>query len=70
MVLFIVSNKCDMEEERVVSKERALDFASRNNAIFMETSAKENIGVEELFKRVTDEVCYGITYLICFQLHF
>lgn len=52
----IACNKCDCEEGRVISKERAEEFAQRVNALVFETSAKANIGVEDLFKKITEEV--------------
>jgi GTPase SAR1 family protein len=52
----IACNKCDLEEERTVSKARAESFAQRVNAVLFETSAKENYGVDELFKKITEEV--------------
>jgi ethanolamine utilization protein EutP (predicted NTPase) len=39
-----------------VSKSRAEVFAEKNNALLFETSAKDNTGVEELFKKVSEEV--------------
>jgi Ras-related protein Rab-21 len=46
----IASNKADLEENRVVSREQAESFSLKYNAMHVETSAKENIGIEELFK--------------------
>lgn len=40
----------------MVSKSRAETFATKNNAIMFETSAKENIGVDEIFKKISEEV--------------
>lgn len=57
LTLAIACNKCDCEEARVVTKGRADEFAERvGNALVFETSAKANEGVEELFKKVTEEV--------------
>jgi len=55
-ILAIACNKSDLESERVVSKSRAEGFAAKNNALLFETSAKENTGVEELFKKISEEV--------------
>ena len=46
-----------------MSKSRAENFAAKNNAIIFETSAKENIGVDEIFKKISEEVsnkCPGV----------
>jgi len=56
ITLAIACNKCDCEESRVVEKARAEEFGERVGAVVFETSAKANIGVEDLFKRVTEEV--------------
>lgn len=55
-ILAIACNKCDLEEKRVVSKSRAENFASKNDALLFETSAKDNVGVEELFKKISEEI--------------
>ena len=36
----ILGNKCDMEDKRVVSKERGEEIAREHNIKFLETSAK------------------------------
>lgn len=56
LILAIACNKADLEDQRVVSRTRAEQFASRVNAIMYETSAKENVGVEEIFKKISEEV--------------
>ena len=38
----ILGNKCDMEDKRVVSKERGDAIAKEHNIKFLETSAKVN----------------------------
>ena len=44
----ILGNKCDMDEKRVVSKERGEQLAVEYGVKFMETSAKASINVEEV----------------------
>ena len=44
--MILVGNKCDMEEERVVSTERGMQLAEQLGVEFYETSAKENIYVK------------------------
>ena len=41
----LVGNKCDMEDERVISFERGRQLADSLGLEFFETSAKENINV-------------------------
>eukprot|EP01129_Flabellula_baltica_P015093 TRINITY_DN7466_c0_g1_i1.p1 TRINITY_DN7466_c0_g1~~TRINITY_DN7466_c0_g1_i1.p1 ORF type:complete len:190 (-),score=45.75 TRINITY_DN7466_c0_g1_i1:47-616(-) len=48
----IVGNKCDLEEERVISSEEAQELAEELGVLFIEASAKEKINVAEVFERV------------------
>ena len=43
--VILVGNKCDMEDERVISFERGKQLADSLGLEFYETSAKENINV-------------------------
>jgi len=45
----LLGNKCDMEHKRVVSTERGASLASECGIKFYETSAKNNVNVEEAF---------------------
>ena len=50
MVLCLAGNKCDVgDEERKVDYERAKKFAEENNMMFYETSAKNDVGIKDLF---------------------
>ncbi|PRD28680.1 UNVERIFIED_CONTAM: Rab3 [Trichonephila clavipes] len=53
----LVGNKCDMEDERVVSTERGRQLADQLGLVFFETSAKENINVKSVFERLVDIIC-------------
>ena len=44
--MILVGNKCDMEDERVISYERGKQLAEQLGIEFFETSAKENINVK------------------------
>ena len=39
----LIGNKCDLEEERAVSREEAEQLAADNGMIYFETSARSNI---------------------------
>lgn len=52
-----MGNKCDMEDERVVSYERGKQLADQLGLEFFETSAKENINVKAVFERLVDIIC-------------
>lgn len=45
----IVGNKCDMEDRRIIPKERGEAIAREHEIRFMETSASANINVEKAF---------------------
>eukprot|EP00052_Salpingoeca_macrocollata_P013111 m.102552 g.102552 ORF g.102552 m.102552 type:complete len:188 (-) comp18782_c0_seq2:120-683(-) len=49
--LVLVGNKCDLEDERVVSKDQGQKLANEkfNHCAFLETSAKNKINVNEVF---------------------
>ena len=56
MVIAVVGNKCDLVDQAVVSTDQGESFARSFGAIFMRTSAKENMGVSELFEQICDEL--------------
>ena len=51
-VSIIVGNKCELEEERKVSKEEAENFCLSNKVPFLEVSALKDINVKETFLTV------------------
>ncbi|KAH8245560.1 hypothetical protein KR032_011995 [Drosophila birchii] len=50
IALIIVGNKTDLEEQRAVEYAEALQYARTVGAQYVETSAKDNEGVTELFE--------------------
>ena len=48
-LILLVGNRCDLEEERKISKEEGKKFAHAHNALFIETSAKLGINVNNAF---------------------
>lgn len=54
--VILVGNKCDMEDERVISVERGKQLADQLGVEFFETSAKENINVK-VSKRGVKKKC-------------
>ncbi|XP_044752263.1 ras-related protein Rab-21 [Coccinella septempunctata] len=54
--LIIVGNKTDLEKDRHVSYEDAETYASKVGAVYFETSAKLNQGVEEMFFTLTEKM--------------
>ncbi|KAG1824093.1 ras-domain-containing protein [Suillus variegatus] len=52
----IVGNKVDKENSRQVSTDEGSTFASRQNALFVEASAKTAIGVREVFEELVARI--------------
>eukprot|EP00752_Nemacystus_decipiens_P001864 g1796.t1 len=52
----LIGNKCDMEEDREVSKEEGAQLAAEYGIQFFETSAKEDKNVEKGFITIAREV--------------
>lgn len=46
--MVLVGNKCDLEDERVVGKDQGHGLANEWRVKFMETSAKNKVGVSEV----------------------
>jgi len=54
--MVLVGNKCDLEYERQVGMNEGRDLAKHLGCIFMETSAKQPINVDEAFYSVVREI--------------
>ncbi len=54
--LIIVANKCDLIDEREVDKTDIENRAKEINVEYFETSAKENINIDEAFNTIIDKV--------------
>jgi Ras-related protein Rab-6A len=52
ILIAIAANKSDMLEKESVNLNEAMQFAKDNNAIFKQTSAKDNVGIAELFNDI------------------
>lgn len=46
----LIGNKSDLEKDRAVTQEEAMDYAKKNGLMFMETSALDNVNVETAFE--------------------
>ena len=55
----IVGNKLDLEQKRDVSKEDLEEIGKKNQMPFLETSAKQNINVNEGFDLLVNELLKG-----------
>jgi len=52
----ILGNKCDMDDKRVISKERGETIARENSVKFLETSAKTNVNIERAFTELSESI--------------
>ncbi|KAL1956543.1 hypothetical protein VTO42DRAFT_7014 [Malbranchea cinnamomea] len=55
-VKFVVGNKCDLKDLRVVSAQQGLEWARKRGCGFMETSAREMVNIEETFALIVRRV--------------
>ncbi|KAG9511023.1 Ras-related protein Rab-10, partial [Fragariocoptes setiger] len=56
VVKMIVGNKCDMEDRRIITKEKGEAIAREHGIRFMETSASSNINVERAFMELAKAI--------------
>ncbi len=53
----LAGNKCDLYQQEEVSMEEAKHFQEENKIdVFQQTSAKENIGIDDLFKGLLEKL--------------
>lgn len=56
VVLALAGNKCDLEDQRQVSKEEGADYATSIGATFFETSAVTGANVDDVFKDIASRL--------------
>ncbi|XP_026697256.1 ras-related protein Rab-10-like [Athene cunicularia] len=54
--VILLGNKCDKESERVVPKHKGEKLAWEHGIPFFETSAKDNVNIEDAFSVLTNEI--------------
>ncbi len=60
-LLCLIGNKSDLEEQRQVTREEALGFARKHNLKYIETSAKINENIEDVFVYVSTTLHKEVT---------
>ncbi len=63
--MILVGNKCDLEDDRTVSKEQGANLAQKWNCAFLETSARKRINVNELFENLVLQVNEAVPDKVC-----
>lgn len=53
VILFIVGNKTDLVRDRNVDRDAAVEYSKSVGAEHCETSAKDNIGIDDVFEKLT-----------------
>jgi small GTP-binding protein len=56
IIIMLVGNKCDLSNLREVPETEAKTWAQKNKLSFIETSAKEDVGVGQAFERLLIEI--------------
>ncbi|XP_053493486.1 ras-related protein Rab-22A [Ictalurus furcatus] len=56
IVVAIAGNKCDVSDAREVLEKDAKDYADSIHAIFVETSAKNAININEIFTEISQKI--------------
>ena len=56
ILICLIGNKCDLEGKRAVSYEEGKNFAEENDLLFFETSAKDNIGINEAMRDIIKDI--------------
>jgi small GTP-binding protein len=56
VLIYLLGNKCDLNDKRQVTTEEAKKFAEENNLKFFETSALDGTNIEEIFVQSATEL--------------
>ena len=57
IIIYLIGNRCDLEDEREVTKDKAIEFCKQYNIDkFFETSAKTGQQVEDVFSLAAKEL--------------
>ena len=52
IVIGVAANKCDLSNQAEVNEKEGMEFAKQINAVFQETSASIDCGINELFGKL------------------
>ena len=54
--IIIIGNKCDLDKERMVTTKEAQQYCNENDMLFLETSAKNNININEILYTLIEKL--------------
>ncbi len=54
--IYFIGNKCDLDEERLITHEQGENASTKYKFKFMETRAKTNINIQELFTNISQDI--------------
>ena len=60
VLLVLIGNKSDLNESREVSYEEGLKLTEKNKMLFFETSAKNGVNIENIFKKSVENISNNI----------
>ena len=56
LTILVIGNKCDLEDQRQVTKEQGQEKASSLNVAFLETSALSGANLDKAFEKMMNEI--------------
>jgi len=68
VLLILIGNKVDLADKREVTFDEGKDFATKNNMMFFETSAKTHYNIDEVFTRSAEEIWKNISQKTFYDL--
>ncbi|KAF7990678.1 hypothetical protein HCN44_000483 [Aphidius gifuensis] len=61
----LIGAKCDLKNDRRVTKKRGEQLAEKHNMTFLETSSKLDINNEEAFYLLAEDICNNTQNILC-----
>jgi GTPase SAR1 family protein len=65
----ILGNKCDMDDKRMITRERGETIAREHNIRFLETSAKANMNIDRAFVELAEAILNKVSHYHAIASH-